>query len=250
MSQVWFPTGMPQSLADLASVADDEDWGAEHTKLRTYLRHTWRRLVEERKVIQDARDGHGAGAFHTGLFTSSRQPVYGFLQANSNPGRQPWVLREWATAASPRMSGIDVSAVTPAFYFDEPADVVFDRRLPVIPDVEHIVDDNVDRFPAELRQDAHRRRLLLEAAVKDAACAAAADWRVAVPQYYRTGVAGPGRVQLLLPMCLTRPGEPDLALALERTATHYRAHTVLTLDMAAANARLLSRPSAPWLPLG
>ena len=136
----------------------------------------------------------------------------------------------------------------PAFYFDEPADVVFDRRLPVIANVDHIVEDNVYRFPPALREDSHRRRLLLEGAVKDAAAAAGQNWRVAVPHYYRAGTAGPGRVQLLLPLCLTTPGQPDLALALERTSTHYRAHTVLTLDMAASNARLLGRPVPGWLP--
>ena len=56
-----------------------------------------------------------------------------------------------------------------------------------------------------------------------------------------------GGLQLLLPLCLVRPDQADLALVVERENQVYRASTVLTLDMAYNNARLVARPDTEWL---
>jgi len=69
------------------------------------------------------------------------------------------------------------------------------------------------------------------------------NYKTAVPQYWR------GRIQLLLPLCLQEDGRADLALVVEKDADAraYRGNTVLTLDMAYSNARLLARPDRDWL---
>ena len=69
------------------------------------------------------------------------------------------------------------------------------------------------------------------------------NYKTAVPQYWR------GRIQLLLPLCLVQDGKADLALVVEkeRDGRCYRGNTVLTLDMAYSNARLLARPDPDWL---
>lgn len=56
------------------------------------------------------------------------------------------------------------------------------------------------------------------------------NYKTAVPQYYD------GRIQLLLPICLTNKAAADLALVIERRNGVYRASTCLTLDMAINNA--------------
>jgi hypothetical protein len=64
------------------------------------------------------------------------------------------------------------------------------------------------------------------------------------PQYYPRVE----RLQLLLPICLVSDENVDLALAVEKTASgNYLAHTVLPLDWAYTNARLICRPDSDWL---
>ena len=78
------------------------------------------------------------------------------------------------------------------------------------------------------------KRYLLEIAY------AAANYTLAVPQFYG------GRIQLLLPLCLTGD-KPELALTIQREDGFYAARTCLTLDMAYNNARLICRPETSWI---
>ena len=64
---------------------------------------------------------------------------------------------------------------------------------------------------------------------------------IVVPQIYQQ------RVQYLLPLCLTDMENPDLAMTLCEMDGYYIGSTCLTLQMAYLNARLLARPTAPWL---
>lgn len=84
--------------------------------------------------------------------------------------------------------------------------------------------------------------------VRDAVelCVKRVSWnfKTAVPQYYPTV----RKLQLLLPLCLMDDGVVDLALAVERTPSgNYLAHTVLPLNWAYNNARLICRPDSDWL---
>ena len=83
--------------------------------------------------------------------------------------------------------------------------------------------------------------LLLETAVELARRKAAVEPGIVVPQGYQ------GRVQYLLPICLTDMENPDLAMTLTVMDGYYVGNTCLTLEMAYLNARLLARPTAPWL---
>lgn len=77
-------------------------------------------------------------------------------------------------------------------------------------------------------------------AIAEAERKAAANYTIAVPQYYN------GRIQLLLPLCLTGDA-PELALTIQREEGFYSARTCLTLEMAYNNARQICRPMASWL---
>ena len=108
--------------------------------------------------------------------------------------------------------------------------------------VDHILGDeeNPSRLPAALR-DARNLPLLLETAVELARRKAVVEPSIVVPQGYQ------GRVQYLLPICLTDMEQPDLAMTLTIMDRYYLGNTCLTLEMAYLNARLLSRPVAHWL---
>src|SRR5262249_21384207 len=111
-------------------------------------------------------------------------------------------------------------------------------------DYEHILEDHLeDRFPEPLRSNPSLARNALigtEAQIRDRVYR---NYKTAVPQYWR------GRIQLLRPLCLLQDGKADLALVVEkeRDGRCSRGNTVLTLDMAYSNARLLARPDPDWL---
>jgi hypothetical protein len=81
----------------------------------------------------------------------------------------------------------------------------------------------------------------LRGAVDNATERVRRTYKAAIPQYYN------GKVQLLLPLCLSAPGRADVALVVERHAQFYRGSTILTLAMAYNNARQICRPERDWL---
>jgi cold shock CspA family protein len=70
------------------------------------------------------------------------------------------------------------------------------------------------------------------------------NYKTAIPMYF------PGRNtgSLLLPLSLLDEKNVDLALVVERNPNgSYQGHTVITLEMAHNNARLVTRPDSDWL---
>ena len=82
--------------------------------------------------------------------------------------------------------------------------MIFNPQCKVVPQIDHIIADNEDRFPSHmqgLESDEIRRRLI--GAINEAQRKVRSNYKMAVPQYYE------GKIQLLLPLCLT-PGSPIL----------------------------------------
>ena len=67
------------------------------------------------------------------------------------------------------------------------------------------------------------------------------NYKTGIPMYNR------GRIQLLLPLFLLNRDPANLALVVSRSGEVYDGSTVLTLDMAYNNARLITRPDKEWL---
>ena len=67
------------------------------------------------------------------------------------------------------------------------------------------------------------------------------NYKTAIPHFYDN------KIQFLLPLCITNKIEADVALVVNRDENSYVAHTVLTLDQAFNNARLLAKPDREWL---
>ena len=88
----------------------------------------------------------------------------------------------------------------------------------------------------------YQLRIFLDGAIRSAQERVRRNYKAAIPQYYR------GRLQLLLPICLSNPRQADLALVVERHgSSFYRSATCLTLDQAFNNARLIAKPDQDWL---
>ncbi len=250
----WFPGGFVSQAAELAAIAQPERWGDpssdvadDYSVLLYFLSNTARRIDEQSKFEYrtDSR-GIDAAAFSIGLFTENYEPIYGYLERNDG-SRQPWKFRAWITASDFRMRPFGDRMPLPATYFENPADLLYDNRLALNPRFDHIIDDNVDRYPAMLHENRQLRRHAVYGAVDEALKRVQQSYKTAVPHWYWPSVGSDGHMQLLLPLCLLEPGHADLALVIDKVEHGYAAHTVLPLDGAYKRARLVARPDADWL---
>lgn len=207
--------------------------------LKGYLENTFKRLYEEGKVVEEKE----YAIFHTGLFNSYYQPIYAYFVPNLIPDRQRWYLDGFYTDYDLLKKGT-VRLPERAQYVDNPSELVFDTRLPIVPQYEHIFGDgeNVLRLPEKVRSSGLGVQLF-DGALRQTRRMLEEDYKTAVPQYYNHSI------QLLLPICLQNPGKPDLALACMKTPdkSKYLGRTCLTLRMAYHNARLLARLDMGWL---
>jgi len=250
--------------------------------LYNYLLQTFARLAFEKKVLID--DSSSYAVFNTGLVDNIYKPIYALFRRQRNP-IFPWLFWDFCKAAEGTTGKQLVRHFHPlperAHYFEDPADVLYHPAagIPQV-DLAHVVVDNISRWPAEfietnlpngfatvptdglseeeskqyfeelgkaIQADAAAYRAYtsrFESALELAVKRVSWNFKTAVPMYYPTVQ----KVQLLLPLCIMRDDVVDTSLAVERTPSgQYLGHTILPLDWAYNNARLVCRPDSDWL---
>jgi hypothetical protein len=230
----------------LALLAMKEKWDNRTTSatrknpiLYNYLQHTFARVQKEGK-IEFSKDGTRC-IFNTGLVTSNYESIYELFQRNKNPNGEHWYFVAHAKASDRDLTRFS-DLPEQANYFGDPTELIYDSRLPLRKNIDHIINDNLKRFPVAVQGlDPHMVGNLLNGAIESAEKRIKQNYKTAIPQYYCE------KLQLLLPLCLQAKDKADLALVVERSIDHYRASTCLTLDMAFNNARLIARPDDEWL---
>lgn len=235
-----------EAVSELAELAENEDWGYHHVDvghrfpiLYNYTKYTYRRLAEEGKIAIST-DGQFA-CFNTGLVTDSQEAIYASFEANRQPDKSPWFFKSWLRKGRWELTKFQ-ELPEMAHYFDDPSCLVLDIRKELRVNIEHIIEDNKERFPEPYRSmDTYPLQTFLKGAIDNAKERVRRNYKTAIPQYYN------GTIQLLLPLCITSPATADLALAVERHSTFYRASTCLTLEMAYNNARQITKPDRDWL---
>lgn len=238
------------ALGSLADLAEDEDWSGPRATgrplpiLGSYVRYTYQRLVMEQK-IQTSDDGEFA-ALNTGLLTQHAEDIFGLFQRNHHPDAQEWVFKKWATESDRDILRHFPTPPEMAAYVTSSSDLVYDWHRDLKLAYDHILGDNLERFPPELAAHPRRARQSLDHAVDWTLKRTRRNYKIVVPQWYpRLREAG---AQFLMPLDLTGTGTADLALVVSEVGdTAYRGHTVLTLEMAYTNARLVARPDSEWL---
>lgn len=231
----------------LSNLAEPEDWDYKNTTdtsklpiLKNYLTHTYQRIAEGKKIAITADENFAC--WNTGLITPNQEPLFILFEKNKLNGHKTyWHFSRFCRKGESYLNKF--SAVPEmAHYFDDPSVLVYDTRLELRVNVDHIISDNKSRFPLNMQSMSD---FLLQNAVKGAIESAKErakrNYKTAIPQYYQ------GNMQLLLPLALQDASKADLALVVERFTGFYRASTCLTLDMAYNNARQLARPDRDWL---
>lgn len=237
-----FCANYDRKISQLSSICPEKwSFGAssDNVILKNYIEHTFMKLEEENKIQQT--DNYAL--LNTGLFTSFYEAIYAYFTPNANPNRQKWFLDGFYTSYQLAIMGITAFPER-ANYFADPSAMVFDTNCDIIPQYQHIFNDpeNFLRIPEVIRESPNKS-MLFDGAIKRAKLMIDANYKTAVPQYYK------GRIQLLIPICLVNENVPDLALVVSKNAVgnQYLGHTCLTLDMAYNNARLIARPDSAWL---
>lgn len=222
----------------------------KYTILRSYLEHYFRKIKAEGKLLF-TQDNQWA-SFNTGLVTSNWEEIFALFKANQ---RTDWT--DWKGTPPPfffvgffRKSNYQFlqhfnnQMPELADFFQKPEELIFNPKCGLIPDLDHIIEDNLVRWPSHMENcsPADLRRAL-EGSIEEVKRKIRTNYKLAVPQFYK------GRIQLLLPLCLTpNSPNPDLALAVSRLNENtYTARTILSIKMAYNNARLIVKPQSTWL---
>ena len=232
------------AIQQLANFAEEEDWNYISTEseknnpiLYNYILYTFKRLYEEDKI--SIENDHAC--FDTGLMTKSQEPIYAFFEKNNMPEQQDWHFKQWTRKGDHIMSHFTILPEM-AHYFESPEDLVYDTRLELRENIEHIIEENKERFPENFKSMSnYQLQTHFKGALDNAIKKVKRNYKTAIPQYYK------GKLQLLFPICLSDPKKADVALTIEKYDGFYRAATILTLDMAYNNARLIAKPDKDWL---
>lgn len=173
----------------------------------------------------------------------------------------------------------------PASYFERKEDLLFDLEKELHTDFDHILLDNVSRLPLPFLQEEsrgipaaqavldqiqsvneaaakralynelsgiiadtprlyNRLRNRVEDAIELAKKQVRWNFKTAIPCYFPTRNV----MSLMLPLSVQYDGRADAALVVELTRSgNYQGQTILTLQQAYLDARLLCRPNSEWL---
>lgn len=249
--------------------------------LVSYLKYTFYKLRQERnKIIEN----ENYAAFNTGLVDRRYEPIFALFSKTPNALRN-WKLENFCIAGEEREGKELVRQFNPlpkrAHYADKVVDMLYDTLAPK-PELDwhHIVVENVDRLPFDFLEDNCPKNFQLKQVVgldceekeqyygslsqaikedtktyrnitnrfKDALelSLKRIEWnfKTAIPMYFPTQ----NKMSLLLPLALVDDEKVDIALVVEKTESgNYLGHTILPLEWAYSNARLVCRPDSDWL---
>ena len=243
-----------KKLAILAAIAQPEKWafGKDKEKdpyrmLRNYFQFTYNRLSEEGKIITSA-DGIFR-CMNTGLLTVYNQEIVAMFSKNTNPHGMPWFFNGFAKVTE-KFFTTKFSEIPPiADYCNNVNDLIYDKNLEIVLKKEHIIDDNYDRFVAVGYTDKDLISHLLDSALTVGKKKLLRNFKLALPFYYHNTETAENKMQLLIPLYF--PGAPvKLSLVLNKVVgdsrTYYEGVTVLPVEWAYMNSRLICKPDEEW----
>lgn len=257
----------------------------DYTILRQYIKFTFYHLHLEDKVMVSG--DNMLAAFNTGLVNRHYEDIYACFVPNtySSPkwlfkgfciAGERGLGKQLVDAFEPLPEA--------ASYFTVKDDLLLDTDREIYADYWHIIIDNMDRLPIDFLQDELRvseeASTLVEELLKAAPHQKAAlydqlrdlvgassrlynrlknrvsdaidfavkrvrwNFKTALPCFYPQGNA----MSLMLPLALMEDDRVDVALVVERTKSgSYQGQTILTLQAAYIDARLICRPDSEWL---
>ncbi|MFZ6029856.1 MAG: DUF3825 domain-containing protein [Chloroflexota bacterium] len=215
----------------------------DHPILASYILNMHKRIVRDERDKFFINSDESYACWNTGLLTRLKEDIFIVFEKNPTTySRKYWKFYKFLERSNRFLVNIGENLPEMCDFGKNPKDLVFNVKADIVPDLEHILNDHPERYQEGFRSQHERlKRNALAGAIADAKERAKRNFNIAVPQYFS------GNIQLLLPLYLTKD-TPDLALVLERSNDIvYRANTVLPLDWAYNNARVIKKPDVDWL---
>lgn len=241
----------------LAQMAKKEEWNFSSEELRkrynqgypiltNYLNYTFLR-VQELKLIRYSDDGDKA-CCNTGLQTKEEQDIFATFFKNKEATKYnapDWTFFTFAESYSNKLKPFGPLPDI-ATYITDPNDLVFDLSYgdgEIEVNYKHIIEENSERLPEALRHNERLALTALRGTIESLKDRIRRNYKVAIPHWYE------GKIQLLLPLNLMSDTNADIALVIEKDIERkkYRARTILSMDMAYIDARLITTPDRDWL---
>ena len=207
------------------------------------MNYTFLRL-QQQNYIQYSEDSTRA-CFNTGLQTPEEKDIFALFYKNKNAKeyRAPrWTLYGFVDSYSSKLK--DFHPLPPiAEYYSDTSELIFDLSYGIEINFDHILKENRKRLPVVLQQNPLLARASIEGATKFLKEKIKRNYKIAIPHWYSD------HVQLLLPLNLLNESKADLALVADKDKIRkiYRITTILTMDMAYIDARLICYPDKAWL---
>lgn len=243
-------------IAYLAKLAVPEPWSFGRNKssdpyriLKNYFERTYERLREEGKILQ-SNDGQLC-CINTGLLTIYNQEIIALFKKSNRDTGLPWFFISIVNESDKKFTTNFSQRPEIADYATDPSDLIFDRHLDIVIKKEHIIDDNYERFLEAGADNKELISVLLDSAKGTLRKKLERNFKLALPFYYHNKKTGERKIQLLAPVYF--PGSPvRLAFVLNKMLgedggmDYYEAVTILPVEWAYMNARLIVKPDEEW----
>ena len=251
-------------LEDIASNAVAEPWSfsnrpsaCKYPILKSYLENIFGKLRKEtqagatNKIVQSA-DGHYI-LFNTNLPDTFGRDILIMAEVRKKVnGEEYFENPSMFTKGVSEMRRLGFSVENtpqPATFFEDVNEVIFQSSWTIdssFEHLDHIIQDNRSRFPKEYQEkDPIRVAGDLEQGINMAVRMAKRNFKYIAPMYRPQKDC----IQMLMPIYLSGSYReaPDFALVLTPDNGIYIPETILPIDGAYQNARLIAMPDEAWL---
>ena len=251
-------------LGSVAGRAVPEPWDIAGTReggkfpiLRSYICNIFERLRREAAERKPGKIVYSQDGQHM-LFNTNLPDTFGNDIVIMADVRKKVNGEEYYENPSMFLSGLkgkrqygfsDDANPVPATFFEDVNEVVFQSSWEIDTNYEqlsHIIQDNRSRFPREYQgRDAQEVAGDLQKAIDLARRMAKRNFKYIAPMYRPQT----NRIQLLMPIYLSGSYRkaPDFALVLTPDDGIYVPETILSIEMAYQDARLITMPDESWL---
>lgn len=239
----------------MADYAQPELWSYGRYKetdpyriLRNYFEHTYNRIEEENKFV-DSIDGKFR-CMNTGLLTEYNQEIFAVFKKNDKADGLPWAFTRVHKDTDRFVVEKFSEKPQMANYLTNVNDLIYDKNLEIRFNVDHIIDDNFERFLQAGYFDKSLIHALLAYSKDVLHKKLLRNYRIALPFYYRNTQTGESKIQLLVPVYFPN-SLVRLALVLDKRRSdddslYYEAITVLPVEWAYMDSRLIVKPDDEW----
>lgn len=232
-------------LKHLSEISEKEKWYSKDCEvldiLKFYILNVFDQCYKNNLLIEE----NDYSIFNTGLLTSNNEEIYGFFILNYKNNAQKWYFKGFYTESDRNILHHFTKKPRLASFINNIRDLYFDIDKEIYLNIDHILDDNWDRFDDKIKD---KGKFIVQSLVRNGfeqtIKKLKRNNRIALLQYYQQ------QIMYLLPIefKLTDNEKITMALAVEKLPTgHYRGNTLLSVSMCYARARLVMKLDNSWL---